>query len=130
MTRTLSAAESLSRCAIAATLVTTGIVHAQLYGRGYRFVEYIGPSFLVQAAAAFALAALVLVGPRWLIVVAALLGAASLGGFVLSRTTGLFGFTEIGWQPAPQALIGVIAETLTVVLCAVVLGGSVWAARR
>jgi hypothetical protein len=31
---------------------------------------------------------------------------------------GLFGFTERGWEPSPQAAVSVIAEVLTVVLVA------------
>jgi len=116
---TISSARSRfpSRVAISAGLVTTGVVHTQLYGRGYRYIEHVGPSFAIQAAAAFALAALVLVGPWTMRAAAAVLSAAALGGFVLSRTIGLFGFTEIGWQPAPQAMIAVVAEICTLVVC-------------
>jgi hypothetical protein len=32
------------------------------------------------------------------------------GGFAMSRTVGIFGFTERGLQPAPQALISLVAE--------------------
>ena len=32
---------------------------------------------------------------------------------------GLFGFTERGWEPSPQAAVSVIAEVFTVVLVAV-----------
>ncbi|PPJ20124.1 hypothetical protein C5E45_31310 [Nocardia nova] len=106
-----------ARLAISAGLVTTGVVHTQLYARGYRYIEYVGPSFAIQAAAAFALAALVLVGPWSLRAAAAVLSAASLAGFVVSRTSGLFGFTETGWQPAPQAMVAVVAEIVTLVVC-------------
>ncbi len=109
------------RLAISAGLVTTGVVHTQLYGRGYRYIDYVGPSFAIQAAAAFALAALVLVGPWSLRAAAAVLSAASLTGFVLSRTSGLFGFTETGWQPAPQAMVAVVAEIVTLMVCLVSL---------
>ncbi|MFG3523116.1 hypothetical protein ACGF5S_22855 [Nocardia nova] len=109
------------RLAISAGLVTTGVVHTQLYGRGYRYIDYVGPSFAIQAAAAFALAALVLVGPWSLRAAAAVLSAASLAGFVLSRTSGLFGFTETGWQPAPQAMVAVVAEIVTLMVCLVSL---------
>ncbi|MBV7704349.1 hypothetical protein A5780_11830 [Nocardia sp. 852002-20019_SCH5090214] len=120
---TLSTARSRfpARLAISAGLVTTGVVHTQLYGRGYRYIDYVGPSFAIQAAAAFALAALVLVGPWSLRAAAAVLSAASLAGFVLSRTSGLFGFTETGWQPAPQAMVAVVAEIVTLVVCLVSL---------
>ena len=47
---------------------------------------------------------------------------AAVGGtliaFALSRTMGLFGFTERGLEPSPQAALSVIAEVLTVVLVA------------
>ena len=46
--------------------------------------------------------------------------------FVLSRTMGLFGFTERGWNLSPYAALSVIAEALTVVLVA----ASVLARRR
>lgn len=120
---TLSTARSRfpARLAISAGLVTTGVVHTQLYGRGYRYIDYVGPSFAIQAAAAFALAALVLVGPWSLRAAAAVLSAAALAGFVLSRTSGLFGFTETGWQPAPQAMVAVVAEIVTLVVCLVSL---------
>lgn len=110
-----------ARLAISAGLVTTGLVHTQLYGRGYRYIDYVGPSFAIQAAAAFALAALVLIGPWSLRAAAAVLSAASLAGFVLSRTSGLFGFTETGWQPVPQAMVAVVAEIVTLVVCLVSL---------
>ncbi|MDT5327867.1 MAG: hypothetical protein QOF25_5019 [Mycobacterium sp.] len=47
---------------------------------------------------------------------AVLTSAGSLIAFSLSRTVGLFGFTERGWQPAPHAAISVGAELLTLVL--------------
>ncbi|MFV5998723.1 hypothetical protein ACNPQM_41915 [Streptomyces sp. NPDC056231] len=44
---------------------------------------------------------------------AAAIAIGALAGFATSRTIGLFGFTERGLQPAPQALLSLIAETLT-----------------
>ena len=32
----------------------------------------------------------------------------TLVAFALSRTTGLFGFTETGWEPCPYALLSVV----------------------
>ncbi|ETB37017.1 hypothetical protein N602_22640, partial [Mycobacterium avium subsp. hominissuis 10-5606] len=40
----------------------------------------------------------------------------SLVAFAASRTVGLFGFAERGWDPAPYAAISVAAEVLTVLL--------------
>jgi hypothetical protein len=44
----------------------------------------------------------------------ALLSVGTLIAFALLRTMGLFGFTERGWEPSPQAAVSVIAEVLTV----------------
>jgi hypothetical protein len=112
------------RLLLAAGLATTGYLHADLYVHGYRVVAGIGPSFLLLASACFALAALELVAvavpePPLLRLAAGTLGAGALVGFVLSRTVGLFGFVERGWQPEPQAALSVLAE-VTVVLLAVV----------
>ncbi|PXX62247.1 hypothetical protein DFR70_107114 [Nocardia tenerifensis] len=108
----------LLRVGISAALVVGGYFHADLYGRGYRYIHFIGPSFLVQAAVSFALAVLVLVGPWTMRLAAAGLAGGSLVAFALSRTTGIAGFSEIGWDPAPQAALSVAAEVITVILCA------------
>ena len=57
-------------------------------------------------------------GPDWLRWVAGVLSAGALVAFALSRTVGLFGFAERGWNPAPQAAVSAIAEVLTVVFVA------------
>jgi hypothetical protein len=65
------------------------------------------------------LAVLILVGaPEWFSWAGAALSVGTLIAFALSRTTGLFGFSERGWQPSPQAGIGAVTEVLTVVLVA------------
>lgn len=107
------------RVAIAATTAVSGYIHAQLYVSGYRFIHVVGVLFLLQASASFALAALVLVGgPLLLRLAAAGAAAGALGGFAASRTIGVFGFTERGWEPAPQSLISVLVEVGTLVLVA------------
>ncbi|MFB8280039.1 hypothetical protein [Nocardia colli] len=116
-----SAADLLVRVGISISLAVSGYLHADLYDHGYRYIHIIGPSFMLQAAASFALALVVLVGPWTLRAAAGLLAVGALTAFILSRTTGLFGFTEIGWQPAPQAALSVIAEAITAILCAVSL---------
>ncbi|MFF7211664.1 hypothetical protein ACFZAU_14200 [Streptomyces sp. NPDC008238] len=109
------------RCATAATLAAGGYIHAQLYVAEYRFIHLVGPMFLLQAGASFALAALLLWGTPPLLVRAAAAGVAlgALGGFIASRTVGVFGFTERGLQPAPQAVLSLLAETGTLLLLAV-----------
>ena len=73
----------------------------------------------MQASVFCALGVLVAAGgPAWLRWAGGVLSVAALIAFALSRTVGLFGFTEHGWHPAPQAALSVAAEALTVVLVA------------
>ncbi|MGW3040943.1 DUF6529 family protein [Kitasatospora sp. NPDC001159] len=107
------------RLVLAATLAASGYIHAQLYIDGYRFVHIIGSLFLLQASTAFAVAALLLLAaPLLLRIAAAAIAVCTLVGFAASRTTGLFGFSDNGLQPAPQALLSLIAETLTLLILA------------
>jgi hypothetical protein len=88
------------RLGISASLAVSGVIHAYLYVSGYRDIPTIGPAFLGQAVVFCVLALLVLAGgPAWLRWVAAVLSAGALVAFALSRTVGLFGFTELGWNP-------------------------------
>jgi hypothetical protein len=116
------------RFGIAATLGVSGVIHAYLYiDGGYRHIPTVGSGFLVQASIFCALAVLVLAGaPDWCGWAGGVLSVGALIAFVLSRTMGLFGFTERGWNPSPYAALSVIAEALTVVLVA----ASVLARRR
>ncbi len=98
--------------------------HAYLYIHGYQHIPNIGTAFLVQASVMFALALVILAGgPGWFRWAAAGAAGGSLVAFVLSRTVGLLGFSEQGWEPSPCAAISVGAEVVTVVLWAVVLVG-------
>ncbi|MEW2300808.1 hypothetical protein AB0958_12660 [Streptomyces sp. NPDC006655] len=109
------------RSMTAATLAVSGYIHAQLYLDGYRFIRVIGPLFLLQACASFSLAALLLIGTPPLLLRAAAAGVAlgALGGFAASRTVGVFGFTEHGLRPEPQAALSLLAETGTLLLLAI-----------
>lgn len=112
----------LLRVGIAVALAISGASHADLFIHGYQHIPRIGAAFVVQAAASFAVALLILFGgPAWLRWAAAALAGGSLVAFVLSRTVGLFGFSEQGWQPSPHAAITVVAEVLTVALWAAYL---------
>jgi hypothetical protein len=105
------------RIAISASLAVSGVMHAYLYIHGYRDIPAVGPAFLVQASVFCALAVLILAGgPAWLQLVAAIGAMGSLVAFALSRTVGLLGFTETGWQPSPYAAVTVLAEVLTLLL--------------
>jgi hypothetical protein len=110
--RTRAAALTGVRVLTAVATAVTGYVHASLYvDGGYRVIPTIGPAFLLLSSGAFAVSALLLIGgspvPR---LGAAAVACGAFGGFVMSRTVGVFGFTERGLQPAPQALVSLISE--------------------
>jgi hypothetical protein len=46
----------------------------------------------------------------------------------MSRTVGLSGFSERGWEPAPYAAVSVTAEVITLVLWG--FGGRLWLRAR
>jgi hypothetical protein len=110
----------LLRVGAAGCLAASGVIHAQLYLHGYRAIPGIGPAFLLQASGSFAVALLLVLTPAAVLrLAAAALAAGALVGFILSRTIGVLGFVEYGLQPAPQALISVLVEIVTLGLLAV-----------
>ncbi len=122
--------EITARIGIAAAVTVSGISHAYLYIHGYHHIPTIGDAFVLQASVSFAVAALILVGgPGWLRWVAALVAGGALVAFGLSRTAGLFGFSERGWEPSPHAAVSVAAELLTLVLWVTYVVSRRWAAR-
>jgi hypothetical protein len=109
----------LNRAGLSVSLAVGGFCHAYLYVHGYQHIPRIGTAFLVQASVSFALAGLLLVGgPGWLRWAAAGVAGGSLGAFALSRTIGVLGFSEYGWEPSPYGALSVIAEIVTVLLWA------------
>jgi O-antigen/teichoic acid export membrane protein len=90
----------LTRLLAAALLLAGGIVHLNLWNGGYRYIPRIGPLFLANFVGSIALAGAVLVSRRAGV---SLAGMAFAGGsvvaLILSRTVGLFGFTEMIWTP-------------------------------
>ena len=107
----------LLRLALAVSLAVSAASHAYLYIHGYQHIPMIGTAFLIQASVSFSLALLIVAnGPRWLDWAAAAMAGGSLVAFALSRTVGLFGFSERGWDPSPHAAITVAAEVLCVLL--------------
>lgn len=111
-----------ARIGAAGCLAITGALHAQLYLHGYRALPVVGPGFLLLASGCFAVAVLLVCTtdalPR---LAAAALAFGALAGFTASRTIGVFGFVEYGFQPAPQALLSVLAEIAALGLLAVPL---------
>ena len=111
--------DSLLRLGLGGSLGVSGVSHAYLYIHGYQHIPTIGISFLIQASACLALALLIVAGgPAWLRWAAAALATGSLAAFTLSRSVGIFGFSEQGWDPSPHAALSVGAEVLTVLLWA------------
>ena len=128
--------------ATAALVAVGGYVHFCLYRHGYRTIPKIGVGFLLQAVTSVAVGVALLVGPHRLTRVvhvtdrvagavtelaAAALAVGTLVAFALSRTPGgLFNFQERGLEPAPQALIALVAEIGVLV----VVGASLLADHR
>ena len=107
-------------------LIATAAIHLDLYLTGYRTIPTIGWLFLLQVIAAFGLGLAVLVIPSRLVVASRLAAAAgagfalaTLGGYLLSVWTGLFGFKEVRTTAGIAA--GVIEVLAFVVLAALAL---------
>jgi hypothetical protein len=112
--------------ATAGLVATGGYVHFCLYRHGYRTIPKIGVGFLLQVVSSAAVVFALLIGPHLLgrvahvtdrsaatltELAAAALATGTLVAFALTRTPGgLFNFQERGLQPAPQALIALVAE--------------------
>jgi hypothetical protein len=114
------------RVATMVLVATGGYVHFCLYRRGYRTIPTIGIGFLLQVIGSALVVLALLIGPHAVARVAhvtdglagvltrvatAGLAIGTLTAFALTRTPGgLFNFRERGLQPAPQALIALVAE--------------------
>ena len=100
-------------------LVASGAIHLDLYLTGYRTVPTIGPLFLLQVLAAFALAVAIAVTGGWIAAAAgAAFAASTLGGYLLSLWVGLFGFTEVRTTAGIVAGIIDVAAFATLALAA------------
>jgi hypothetical protein len=99
----------LTRLLASALLLAGGIIHYELWNNGYRNVPKIGPLFLANFGGSIVLAAAVLLSRRATVAVGGIVFAAgSLTALVLSRTVGVFGFTETVWTT--QAIRTLAAE--------------------
>ena len=77
----------------------------------------LGRSFLLNAIASVAVAAALMVRRDVLLRLAGIaIAAGTLAAFYITRNTtkGLFGFTEKGFDPSPEAIIAVVAEIVAV----------------
>ncbi len=103
-----------ARLVAAAAVLVSGLVHLQLYFDGYRNAgdANFGRSFLLNAIASVVLSVALLFRREVLVRIAAAgLLAGTLVAFALSRSDiEVFGFTESGLNPSPQAAIALVAE--------------------
>ncbi len=117
------------RIVTAAMTVMLGAVHLKLYFESYKDIpiDNIGRSFLLNAFAALGAAVVVMVWSHRLAPIAPLvLANSTLIAFGLSRTDrGIFGFTERGWTPSPEAAAAVITEVAAAVFAAAALATTV-----
>ncbi|TYP82883.1 hypothetical protein [Blastococcus xanthinilyticus] len=113
------------RIAGAVLLAAMAWLHLDLWSDGYRTIDVIGPAFLLNAVAGFALAVLLLAVPRRLLARAAVLGAlvaaGTLAALVVSTTVGLFGFVESTAAPLWWETFWVETAALVVLLALTVV---------
>lgn len=101
------------RMLVAAGVLVSGIVHLKLWFDGFRDIDVIGPSFMLNAVAGAVIAALLLAWRHWIpLFLAVGFGASTLGAFVISATVGLFGVHE-RWTGA-SVLTAAAAEVVAV----------------
>lgn len=112
--------ERVARLAAAAFVLAGGLIHLQLWQDGYREIPVIGPWFVANAVVSAVLVVALLVrGSVRVGVASVVFSAASLIALVMSRTVGLFGFTERAWTDA--SIQATAAELGAIVAVAVLL---------
>ena len=110
------------RLVAALALLVGGLVHLELYFRGgYRSFPNanLGRSFLLNGAASALVAAVLLMRRDVIVRLAGIaVTVGTLIAFYLTRRTndGIFGFTEKGFEPSPQAALALIVELVAVVV--------------
>jgi hypothetical protein len=83
--------------AAVAVLVSAG-VHLRLWSTGVRHEHMVGPAFMLNAVAGVVIAVLLVTWRSWIApFLAAGIGVATLGAFVIAATAGLYGVHE-HWQ--------------------------------
>jgi hypothetical protein len=121
--------ERVSRLCAVAFVAVSGLIHLQLWQSGYRGIPNIGRLFManVVVSAALALAVLVRSNVR-LNLAGVVFSAGSLVALVLSRTVGIFGFTERAWTDqavqATTAELGAIVAFAAAVVATRVIGAA------
>jgi hypothetical protein len=109
-------------------ILISGIEHLHLWDIAYRHVATIGPLFIVQGIVTILLAIVLAAGLRLFLVLAGLaLMAGTIVGFVLAKTTGLFGFklpsiSNLAWFT--------LAVEIAAILVLAIAGWQLWLEQR
>jgi hypothetical protein len=96
-----------------AVLVSAG-VHLKLWSDGFRHEHVVGPAFMLNAIGGIVIAVLLVTWQHWVPAFLALgFGVATLGGFILAATVGLYGVHEqwVGgyvWAAAISEVIAIV----------------------
>lgn len=95
-----------------------GYEHAHLYHRGYREIHVIGTLFVLNTLGSLATVLLLLARRPYPFVLSSLaVSVGSIVAIVVTRTSGMFGFHESGYDT--RAILTVVAEAFAVVLTVV-----------
>lgn len=90
--------QRIARITAATFLLVGAGIHLDLWRGGYRGIRYIGPLFVANVAvSAVVILALLLSADVRVAAVGVLFSLGSITALVLSRTTGVLGFTERAW---------------------------------
>ena len=114
----------IARVAAATFVLIGGAIHLDMWRSGYRGIRYIGPLFVANVAVSALLVLALLIRPDVRVAIAGMVfSVGSLIALILSRTTGLLGFTEKAWTD-------MAVQATTAEIGAVVAIGFVLAARN
>ncbi len=101
----------------AVLVVLSAVIHLRLWSESYQHIPTIGPLFLIQGIVGIAVAALVALFRRLVVLAgAALFAIGTIGGLLLSVHVGLFGFQDS--LSAPYATTSLILEAIAFVVLA------------
>ena len=118
------------RVLAAVAVLVSAVVHLKLWFDGFRDIDVIGPSFLLNAVAGVVIAGLLVLWRHWLPLFLAFgFGAATLAAFVVSATVGLFGVHEV-WT-GTAVLTAAVSEVVAILAgLAGLLQERPWGSRR
>jgi hypothetical protein len=112
--------QRIARLSAAVLILAGGAVHLHLWQGGYRGIPRIGPWFMANVIISVVLALALMVRNDARVAWAGIaFSLASLGALVMSRTIGIFGFTETAWTGSVVRATG--AEVGAVVLLTVIV---------